>query len=420
MIPLPPTAHWSTALIVALRVFVPFALGYFLSYAFRVVNAVIAPDLVGELHLDAGALGLLTSTYFLTFAAFQLPLGILLDRFGPRRTESVLLLVAAAGAFVFALAPNTATLVIGRGLIGIGVSACLMAAFKAFVQWFPAGRLPLINGLEMAVGGIGALAATVPVEAALTITDWRGVFWGLGALTIAAAVLLYLMVPERDDGPAPHSTLRQQVGGVVQVMTSPVFWRVAPATFTTQASFLAVQSLWAGPWLRDIAGYDRAEVANGLLVIAVAMMVGFIFAGGIAERLGRLGIKPVAVAMVAMNTSIVLQAVIVLELPVPPLVIWSAFALFGTSGILVYAGLSQTFPKHLAGRVNTSINLLVFVASFLFQWGVGVVIGLWPATESGGYRPEAYQAAFGAVLAVQVIAMLWLVVFRRAPLPLKA
>ncbi len=407
-------------MIIALRVFVPFALGYFLSYVFRVVNAVIAPDLVADLHLDAGALGLLTSTYFLTFAAFQLPLGILLDRFGPRRTEALLLLVAAAGAFVFALAPNTATLVIGRGLIGVGVSACLMAAFKAFVQWFPAGRLPLINGLEMAVGGIGALAATVPVEAALTITDWRGVFWGLGGLTIGAAVLLYLMVPERDDGPSPHSTLRQQVGGVIEVMTSPVFWRVAPATFTTQASFLAVQSLWAGPWLRDIAGYDRAGVANGLLVIAAAMTAGFIFAGAVAERLGRLGIKPVAVAMVTMNTSIALQAVLVLELPVPPLLIWSAFALFGTSGILVYAGLSQTFPKHLAGRVNSSINLLVFVASFLFQWGVGVVIDLWPATASGGYEPAAYQAGFGAVLAVQVAAMLWLVFFRKAPLPLKS
>ncbi len=404
----------------ALRVFLPFALGYFMSYVFRVVNAVIAPDLVAELHLDAGALGLLTSTYFLTFAAFQLPLGILLDRFGPRRTEAILMLVAAAGAAVFALANNTGTLIIGRGLIGIGVSACLMAAFKAFVQWFPAGRLPLINGLEMAAGGVGALAATVPVEAALTITDWRGVFWGLAALTVGTALLVYLVVPERDDGPSPHATLRQQVGGLVEVMTSPVFWRVAPATFTTQASFLAVQSLWAGPWLRDIAGYDRAGVANGLLIIALAMMIGFIFAGAVAERLGRLGIKPVAVALVTMNTSMLIQLAIVLDLPLPPLAVWSGFALFGTSGILVYAGLSQTFPKHLAGRVNSSINLLVFVAGFVFQWGVGVVIGLWPVAADGGYETAAYQAGFGAVLAIQVIAMLWLAFWRKAPLPLKA
>ncbi len=315
MIPLPPTATGSGVLVLtlALRVFLPFALGYFMSYVFRVVNAVIAPDLVAELHLDAGALGLLTSTYFLTFAAFQLPLGILLDRFGPRRTEAILMLVAAAGAAVFALANNTGTLIIGRGLIGIGVSACLMAAFKAFVQWFPAGRLPLINGLEMAAGGVGALAATVPVEAALTITDWRGVFWGLAALTVGTALLVYLVVPERDDGPSPHATLRQQVGGLVEVMTSPVFWRVAPATFTTQASFLAVQSLWAGPWLKDIAGYDRAGVANGLLVIAIAMTAGFIFAGWVAERLGRasadagggrLGLQVAMFAMVGVASTI--------------------------------------------------------------------------------------------------------------------
>lgn len=402
-----------------LRVFLPFAFGYFLSYVFRVVNAVIAPDLVAELHLDAGDLGLLTSTYFLTFAAFQLPLGMLLDRFGPRRTESVLLLFAAAGAVVFALAPNTATLVLGRGLIGLGVSACLMAAFKGFVLWFPAGRLPLVNGLEMAVGGIGALAATLPVEAALTVTDWRGVFLALGGLTALAAGIVFFVVPEREESAQPHGTFGQLVGGVIEVMTSPLFWRVAPATFTTQAAFLAVQSLWAGPWLRDIGGLDRDGVAMGLLVIAAAMTVGFIFAGGLAERLGRLGIKPTAVALVAMNTSIVLQAILVAQLPVPPLVIWPLFALFGTSGILVYAGLAQTFPRHLAGRVNTGINLLVFVAGFLFQWGVGVIINQWPVTAAGGYRPEAYQAGFGAVLAIEVVAMLWLVFYRRAPLPLK-
>ena len=158
------------------RVFVPFALGYFLSYLYRVVNAVIAPDLVRDVGLDANHLGLLTSAYFLTFAAFQLPLGILLDRLGPRRTEAALLLIAAAGAFVFASAESAAGLIAGRALIGLGVSACLMAAFKAFVVWFPSQRLPLVNGCQMAAGGLGALAATAPVEAALAFTDWRGVF----------------------------------------------------------------------------------------------------------------------------------------------------------------------------------------------------------------------------------------------------
>ena len=274
-----------------LRVFVPFALGYFLSYLLRVVNAVIAPDLVGDLGLTAADLGLLTSAYFLTFAAVQLPLGIVLDRFGPRRTEAALLTFAALGAFVFAAAETPAVLILGRALIGLGVSACLMAAFKAFVMWFPGPRIPLVNGCQMAVGGLGALTGTVPVEAALQVTDWRGVFVFLGALTLAAAAAIFVVVPERksDYAPAP---LRDQMGGVVKVFTSPVFWRIAPLTVAAQAAFLAIQSLWSGPWLRDVAGLGRADVANHLLLIAMAMIAGFLLMGLIAERLGRLASSP--------------------------------------------------------------------------------------------------------------------------------
>jgi MFS family permease len=150
-----------------LRIFLPFACGYFLSYLYRTVNAVMAPNLAADLGLDPSALGLLTSAYFISFASAQLPLGVLLDRFGPRRIEAVLLLFAASGAFLFARGESLAELVIGRALIGFGVSACLMAAFKAFVEWFPRRQLPLINGIQMASGGLGALSATAPVEYAV-------------------------------------------------------------------------------------------------------------------------------------------------------------------------------------------------------------------------------------------------------------
>ncbi|MDH5749281.1 MAG: MFS transporter, partial [Rhodospirillales bacterium] len=166
-----------------IRVFLPFAFGYFLSYALRVVNAVIHTDLQKDLSLDAADLGLLTSTYFLTFAIFQLPLGVLLDRYGPRRTEAALLVIAAAGAILFASAQSVSTLIAGRALIGLGVSACLMGAFKAFVMWFPRERIPVMNGYQMTAGGLGALIATAPVEAALNFTDWRGVFYAFAALT---------------------------------------------------------------------------------------------------------------------------------------------------------------------------------------------------------------------------------------------
>ena len=175
------------------RVFVPFALGYFLSYLVRVVNAVIAPDLVVELGLTAADLGLLTSANFLAFAAAQLPLGILLDRFGPRRTEASLLLFAAAGAFLFATAKTLPGLIIGRALIGFGTSACLMAAFKAYIMWVPGKRIPLINGLQMTAGGLGAVTGTVPVEWALTVTDWRGLFISFGWIAAVLSLMLYLI-----------------------------------------------------------------------------------------------------------------------------------------------------------------------------------------------------------------------------------
>jgi len=213
----------------ALRVFLPFAAGYFLSYLLRVVNAVIAPDLVSEMHLGPSALGLLTAAYFISFAAFQLPLGILLDRFGPRRVEAGLLVFAGAGALLFAGAETLAVLVLARALIGLGVCACLMAAFKAFVLWFPTQHLPMINGFQMAAGGLGALTATAPVEAAMGFVGWRGVFLILGILSLAVAAAIFCIVPEKE-APRQEEDFAAQLGGILRVYTSAVFWKIAPWT----------------------------------------------------------------------------------------------------------------------------------------------------------------------------------------------
>ncbi len=389
-----------------LRVFVPFALGYFLSYLFRAVNNVIAPNLVADLGLDAADLGLLTSTYFLTFAAFQLPLGILLDRFGPRRTEAVLLLFAALGAFLFAVADSAFGLIVGRAFIGFGVSACLMAAFKAFGMWFPAGRLPLINGCQMAAGGIGALTATVPVEMALGVTDWRGVFMALAVFTVAAAGAIFAVVPERRAAPAAGGDLAEQVRGIGEVFSSPVFWRIVPLTVTTQAGFISIQSLWSGPWLRDVAGLDRAMVADHLFLVAAAMIAGFLFIGAIAERLGRLGVKPEIVSVGGMTVFMALQVLVILGWTGETKLLWLLYGFFGTAGILPYATLPQSFAPHLSGRVITSANLLVFALAFAGQWGIGAVIDLWPETATG-YAPAAYRVAFAMVLAFQSAALAW-------------
>ena len=395
-----------------LQIFIPFACGYFISYLYRVVNAVMAPYLVSDIGMGPADLGLLTAAYFITFAAFQLPLGVLLDRIGPRRVEASLLMFAGLGAFIFARSHTVTGLIIGRAFIGFGVSACLMAAFKAYVMWFPRQQLPLINGFQMAAGGLGALAATAPVEAALNFTDWRGVFTILSILTIAVALLIFFTVPDREPG-AAKETMGEQLRGVSEVFSSFVFWRIAPLTVLSQASFLAIHGLWSGPWLRDVAGLSRVGAANVLFWVAFAMVIGFIALGAVMERLSRVGIRPILVAVACMAIFMFMQLLVILELTAWVLPLWILFGFFGTTGILPYAVLSQSFPTHLSGRVNTAANLMVFVVAFAGQWGIGSVINLWPVSDSGGYAPEGFQAAFSLMLGLQIIALIWFVLADR-------
>ena len=397
---------------IILRVFLPFALGYFLSYLYRTVNAVIAPDLIRDVQLDASDLGLLTSMYFVTFAIFQLPLGLLLDRYGPRKTEAVLLIFAAIGAYVFAISDSLSGLIIGRGLIGLGVSACLMAAFKAYVTWLPKDKLPLINGWQMAAGGLGAITATYPVETALQFTDWRGVFMVLSVFSLVVAVAILIVVPKHQE-PQTGSTFRQQARGFITVFKSPVFIRLVPFTVTSQATFLSIQGLWIGPWLGDVAGLEREVVAHYLLLMAISLVAGFIVVGTLAERLSRVGIKPATVTVTCLSIFVILTLLLCLNWTGAVLPMVMAFSFFGTTGIISYAALSQHFPSELAGRVNTSLNMLVFAATFLAQWGIGVVIGLWPSTGSGGFTPEGYQAAFLIMLSLQVLTLIWYGVYRK-------
>ena len=227
-----------------IRLFLPFAGAYFLSYLYRTANAVIGPVLSDELSLGAADLGLLTSAYFLAFGAAQLPLGVLLDRFGPRRVEAALLLIAAAGAAIFAIGHGIGMLAFGRGMIGLGVSACLMAAFKSFSQWFPLERQASLTGWIMTSGTLGALAASAPLDAALNVATWREIFFVLSGLTVAVSAWLYFSVPDKPGSQQPES-LSAQLAGVRQVLVSRHFWRFAPLDFAQIGGFMAIQSLWS-------------------------------------------------------------------------------------------------------------------------------------------------------------------------------
>jgi len=239
------------------------------------VNAVVGPNLVADLGLSAAELGLLTSAYLFAFALFQLPLGVLLDRFGPRRVQAALLACAAAGSVLFALGQDIATLTLARALIGLGFAGGLMSGFKAVVLWVPEPRRALANAAIMSFGALGILVATVPTELAVQAVGWRAVFVALAAVTAGVAVLILLAVPERG-GPAASESLASQVAGLIRILRDPVFWRLAPLLTATAGTHIAIQTLWAGPWFRDVAGLDRIGVANHLMAMAVAFLIGIL------------------------------------------------------------------------------------------------------------------------------------------------
>ena len=372
------------------RLYFPLALGYSISYFFRNANAIIEGDLVRELGLGPADLGLLTSVYFISFAAFQLPLGVLLDRYGPRRTEAVLLLFAAVGALIFSQSDTLSGLIVGRLLIGLGVSACLMAAFKAYVIWFSNQRLPIINGLQMVAGGLGALGATTPLQNALSFTDWRGVFTGLAVITVISAVIVWIFLPEKQSTVELQTKLSILFIEIEKVVKSPIFWSIAPFAAISSGANMAIHGLWIKPWLRDVAGIGGDAAAQLMFAMTLALIVGFLTLGIIAERMSLLfDIRPIQFSVFVMVLFLASQGAMAYGWIGSPLILVILLGFLGTSSILIYAGYSQIFPKNLSGRVSTILNLLVFVAAFFLQWGVGAIIELWPVTGSG-YDPECF------------------------------
>ncbi len=382
-----------------------YAAGYFLSYGLRSVNAVIAPELMQELGITAAGLGLLTSAYFLAFGLFQLPLGLLLDRFGPRRVEAALLLVAAGGCALFAVGTSLSALAVARALIGLGVSACLMASFKAFSQWFPAERQPSLTATIMVAGGLGALTASVPVEAALPLLGWRGVFFVVAALLVATAGIL-MTVPEQPLG-SQRETLVQQLRTLGGIYGNRVFWRFAPQGSLTVGGFMAIQGLWAVPWLIEVNGASRADAAGLLLLLSLAMLAGFLFVATCSVWLSRRGITPMMLLTGGMGLALVVELAIILNLA-PPNWLWPLLGLSFSLGNIAYSQLAASFPVALSGRVNTALNLLVFVGAFVLQWGIGAAVD---AFASGGMaRAEAFRATLSALLVAQVLAFAWFLI----------
>jgi len=396
-----------------LRVFLLFSADYFVSYVFRGVNLGFAPFITHDLGLSAADLGVLTSLYFLGFAGAQIPAGVLLDHFGARRVTAVTLLFAAAGIWVFGAAHSLGMMMAGRLLIGVGVSVCLGAAFKALAQHFASARLPLMNGLVMAIGGFGGVMVGSPLTWVLTFSNWRSVCVGLGLMTVAVALAQWMLVPETNET-RHQASIGAQFQGTLHILRSATFWKIASFSVVTQGVFYAMQSLWVGAWLRDVQGFAPKEAAALVSILGFAMMAGCVGFGAAARSLERRGVSLYAFCGIGMALYVLTQLLIVFNAPLPASLLWAAYGIFGGTGILTYAVMARSFPAQMTGRVNTTLTLIIFLLIFGFQIGVGAVLSHWPA--SGGHYPAAaHLAAWGILIAFQVLSAVWYMIPGRKP-----
>ncbi len=406
----------------ATRVVLVFGLAYFLSYAMRAINAVIAPALSADLQLSNADLGLLSAAYFMGFGMMQLPIGVWLDRHGPRRTESALLLFGAVGAAIFACSHTLLGVWVGRALIGVGVSSCLMAAFKAFRVWYPAERQSQLGSWMLVIGTSGALSATVPVAMLLPLIGWRNIFFGVaGALLLAAWVLFSRLRDVEQAMSAAHtkpvssttavdaaaSTSASDEPGYAAIFSDPYFRRMALLGAVHQGGFMALQSLWAGPWMMTVLGMSIEQTSHVLFLFNLSLLIAYLGLSWWAPRYvaygQRRGLPALRVVAIGLSLSVLLQGLMVL-LPYPQSWwLWVPFAVVITVTTLGQTHVSLAFPTALVGRANSAFNLTLFVGAFSLQWGIGVLLDWFVAL--GWRNADAMRMAFACYMLLQVFTL---------------
>lgn len=386
----------------------PFGVGYFLSFLFRNTNAVLAPELIRTFDLDASELGILTAVFFAAAALQYVPLALLLDRYGPRRLFIAQAIITVVACLMTAWAESFAMLVVARGILGLGVAACLTTAFKAVTVWFPRDRLATGNGMILFAGALGAITSTRPLQMFLVTNDWREIFVIAAVVSALLALFVAVAMPERNskqvaDGLSSFAVYRE-------ILTHPVFWRVSPAAAFGLAGFFAIQGLWANGWMSDVAGLDQAAIGRRLLAIAIAMMAGTLFNGVLTDALAKRGVDRSAYLAVGLGGLLVAEFALATKLDPHAYWPWVLMGFTGNIGALVHPILSPNYPPHYAARSISTIAILTFGLVFVIQSGIGFILDLWGALPDGSYPEMAYNVAFGMLVFAQGSCLLYLAV----------
>ncbi|PUE54187.1 MFS transporter [Limnohabitans parvus] len=365
----------------AIGVFLAFALAYFFSALVRAITATLSPTLTSEFALNAQDLGLLAGGYFLGFSLTQLPLGRLLDKHGPKKVVLAFLSFAVLGCLAFSWADSFQGLLAARVLCGMGVSACLMAPLTGYRRWFDDSTQLRTNSWMLMTGSLGMLAATLPVQWLMPIWGWRALFVMLGVMIALAMVLIALVVPQWQKAVMAAGGAQMPPsdddGSYRQIWRSRYFWRMTPIGFFSYGGMVAIQTLWAGPWMTQVAGWTAGEAATGLFFINLSMLVSFWVWGLVTPRLARRGI-PVErlIAWGLPLTFVVLAALVGLGASIGGFAAagLSLYCVCSTFVALAQPAVGMAFPAHLAGRALSAYNLVIFAGIFVVQWGIGLAV----------------------------------------------
>lgn len=406
-------------------VFLAFALAFFLSSLIRAITATLSPNLTAEFKLSAQDLGLLAGGYFLGFSLTQLPLGRWLDRYGPKRVILAFLSLAVVGCLAFSMAESFYGLLAARVLSGMGLSACLMAPLMAYRRWFDPQTQLRANSWMLMTGSTGMLAATLPVQWFMPLWGWRPLFVMLGGLVVVSMVLMLLLVPRWQVIPAPAippaqdsaaSTPTPPEGGYRVIWRSPYFWRMVPIGFFCHGGMVAIQTLWAGQWMTQVAGKSTDEAALGLFLINLGMLGSFWMWGLTTPRLIKARVR--IETLITGCLPLTFAALVILVSAGPHIGVGAAatltlFCMSSSVVSLIQPAMGLKFPAHLAGRALSSYNLVVLTGIFCTQWGIGLIVDA--ALAMGLSTVTAYRVALSAFLMCSFISWMYFALRRVRP-----
>ena len=371
---------------------------FFLSQFYRVSNAVIAPQLLNDLLIDTKGLGLLSASFFYSFALTQIPIGLLLDKIGPRSMMTTLSAMGILGAIIFSWAESMTLGVTGRVLLGVGMACNLMGTYKLLTLWFSPKAFATLAGIVVALGTAGNMVATTPLVVLVNQMGWRSSFQLIAAINLVLTFLFYIIVRDRPPQGDSDSTVaslntRQVFGNIQKLFKQKEYWIISFATFARYGIFAAFQALWAGPYLMEVMGYSALTTGNLILLLNVGMILGAPCWGTLSDRLFNTRKWIIIAGTIAIVLTIVILALIPsgTALSVVSLLLFG-FGFFNATGLLMYPHIKELMPLEMSGAAMTGINFFTMIGPAVFLQGLGILMQtLYPEASLG---PEAFNAAF--------------------------